>query len=211
MYAIINNDQFIDKIDQVSFLKLKETHNISPDQTIIQLTNGLRVVPIIDQLDEDIPLNKKIIEPTYVVSDDKNSVIHKYLLEDISIGQCKTEYMNLLASDRYSKEILGINSSLGFSVDTSRPSQAMIIGMYNVVNRDNSKIIKFKDAGGLFHSLDYNDIDVLSTEVSDYVEDCFNRESDICDLILAAESYEEIDNIYNTEKDLNWPSQDFST
>lgn len=93
------------------------------------------------------------------------------------------ELKALAASLRWRKETGGITVG-GSPIDTSRESQAMINGAYNLAMDDPDALIRFKSPAG-FVTLDSATMIAIGREVGRHVQACFALEADVVDAIEA--------------------------
>lgn len=89
----------------------------------------------------------------------------------------KAELTAYAAEARWAKEIGGITIQ-GLPVDTTRDSQAMINGAFNLVTAEPSTVIKFKTPAG-FVELDAAAMTAIAVAVGQHVQSVFATEAQV--------------------------------
>lgn len=93
------------------------------------------------------------------------------------------ELKAMAATLRWQKETGGVTVQ-GATIDTSRESQALINGAFNLAKDDSDTIIRFKAAAG-FVTLDASTMIAIGMAVAHHVQACFAQEGDVVDAIEA--------------------------
>lgn len=88
------------------------------------------------------------------------------------------------ADARWRKETGGITVG-GHQIDTSRESQGLINGAFNLAQDDPETVIMFKTAGG-FVTLDAATVIAIGRAVGKHVQACFAREAEVLAAITAS-------------------------
>ena len=86
------------------------------------------------------------------------------------------------ASARYRKETGGMTIN-GVAVDTSRESQGMINGAYNMALKDATFTTRWKCADGTFTALNAAQIEATAVAIAQHVQACFAAEADVASQI----------------------------
>ena len=121
---------------------------------------------------------------------------HPVPVTEISLEDLKAAKKVEIANARYKAEIAGITFN-GTTIKTDRESQALITGAALAALQDSAYSCKWKTEQG-FITLTAAQIIAVADVVREYVQGCFDREADLCELIDAAENETNLQNI-------NWP------
>ena len=147
------------------------------------------------ELVEGVYYQRWQIVDKYNTYTDEEGVVHtKEELEAMAINKYKQTKLDALATLRYQKEIAGITFN-GMTIPTDRQSQAMLTGVYNVVQQNPDRLINWKTDSG-FIQLNKATIEALSIAVADHIQACFDNE-----MTLAAKIELDID----TDIEVGWP------
>jgi len=118
---------------------------------------------------------------------------HPVPVTEISLEELKAAKKAEIANARYKAEIAGITFN-GTAIKTDRESQALITGAALKASMDPSYVCRWKTGSG-FVSLSSSQIIAVADVVREYVQACFDREGDLCNLIDAAETEADLQNI----------------
>lgn len=116
-----------------------------------------------------------------------------YTLDELKV-QKKAE----IAAARYEAETAGTTVN-GVLIDTGRDSQALITGAAVAAMLDENYSLNWKTANGFIH-LTAPEIIAVAQTVRAHVQACFDREAELCALVDAAETKEDLDEII-----ISWP------
>ncbi len=108
---------------------------------------------------------------------------------EISLEALKEIKKYEIANTRYEAEIAGVNG-----IRTDRESQSLITGAALKASMDSTYSCRWKTEAG-FVTLTAAQIIAVADVVREYVQGCFDREGDLCDLIDAAETEADLQNI----------------
>ncbi|WP_316172154.1 MULTISPECIES: DUF4376 domain-containing protein [unclassified Bradyrhizobium] len=86
------------------------------------------------------------------------------------------------AATRYRKETGGMTIN-GVALDTSRESQGMINGAYNMAVKDATFTTQWKCADGAFTALNAAQIEATAVAIAQHVQACFAAEADVASQI----------------------------
>ena len=111
----------------------------------------------------------------------------------ISLEELKEAKKTEIAAARYETEIAGVTYN-GLLIHTDRESRSLLTGTALKASVDPSYVCRWKTGSG-FVSLSSSQIIAVADVVREYVQGCFDREGDLCDLIDAAETEADLENI----------------
>lgn len=111
----------------------------------------------------------------------------------ISLEELKDAKKAEIAAARYETEIAGVTFN-GLLIHTDRESRSILTGAALKASMDPSYVCRWKTGSG-FVSLSSSQIIAVADVVREYVQACFDREGDLCDLIDAAETEADLKNI----------------
>ena len=111
----------------------------------------------------------------------------------ISLEELKEAKKTEIAAARYETEIAGVTYN-GLLIHTDRESRSLLTGTALKASVDPSYVCRWKTGSG-FVSLSSSQIIAVADVVREYVQGCFDREGDLCDLIDAAETKADLENI----------------
>ena len=132
-------------------------------------------------------------KPDRYFTPDEWAELHPTPAADISLEKIKEAKMAELAAARYETEIAGVISN-GLLIHTDRESRALLTGTALKASMDPNYVCRWKTGAG-FVSLSSSQIIAVADVVREYVQGCFDREGDLCDLIDAAETEADLENI----------------
>lgn len=115
-----------------------------------------------------------------------------------TLDERKAQKKAEIASARYEREIAGVEVN-GITIDTGRDSQALITGAALAAMLDENYSLNWKTANGFIH-LTAPEIIAVAQAVRAHVQACFDREAELCALVDAAETKEDLDEII-----ISWP------
>lgn len=120
-----------------------------------------------------------------------------WTIDTFTLESYKAQKKEGLEAVRYNHEISHP------AIDTSRQGQAMLNSIWSAskVNPDIS--INYKHTDGTWEQLGADAINAVATIVISWVQDCFNHEKYLCDIIDACSTHEEV-LLVNLEA--GWPS-----
>ena len=122
---------------------------------------------------------------------------NKYIVEAIpapTFKELKIAKYNEIAAARYDAETGGIDVD-GARIATDRGSQALLTAAVVMARLDPEFKTRWKCADGHFVALDAFQLRSIGDAVLAHVEACFAREGELCELIDAATTPEELDAI----------------
>ena len=127
-----------------------------------------------------------------------------YAVEEIfapvyTIDELKAQKKVEIAAARYEAETGGCTVD-GVTVATDRGSQALLTAAVVSARLDPEFKTRWKCADGHFVTLDAYQLRAIGDAVIAHVERCFAREGELCELIDAAQTPEELDAI-----EITWP------
>ena len=111
----------------------------------------------------------------------------------ISLEEIKEAKKAEIDAARYETEIAGVAFN-GLLIRTDRESRSLLTGTALKASMDPSYVCRWKTGSG-FVSLSSSQIIAVADVVREYVQACFDREGDLCDLIDAAETEADLENI----------------
>lgn len=111
----------------------------------------------------------------------------------ISLEEIKEAKKAEIAAARYETEIAGVAFN-GLLIHTDRESRSLLTGTALKASMDPSYVCRWKTGSG-FVSLSSSQIIAVADVVREYVQGCFDREGDLCNLIDAAETEADLENI----------------
>lgn len=129
----------------------------------------------------EVPEGKQTIGAARYIEDGE-AVRQEYDVIDIP-PPTSEELKALAATLRWQREAGGVTVQ-GAVIDTSRESQALINGAFNLAKDDPDTIIRFKAAAG-FVTLDAATMIAIGRAVAHHVQACFAQEGDVVDAIEA--------------------------
>lgn len=115
-----------------------------------------------------------------------------------TLDELKAQKKAEIASARYAAETAGTTVN-GVLIDTGRDSQALITGAALAAMLDSEYSLNWKTANGFIH-LSAPEIIAVAQTVRAHVQACFDREAELCALVDAAKTKEELDEII-----ISWP------
>ena len=125
----------------------------------------------------------------------EDGVIVEYniAISEISLDDIKKAKKDEIANDRYIAEYSGVEFN-GVKILTDLKSQVAISGAVLQATMDPSYTCRWKSENG-FIELNANLILAIGTAVREYIQNCFNKEADLIELINAATTEEEVEAI----------------
>lgn len=159
--------------------------------------------PEIDEFYQSLLL---LPESRWEINKNEDSITKEYKLLEKSLETLKKDLINQLKSIRYSYEVGGILFK-GLKIHTDRESQTKILTTFVKLNSDNNiESVNWKTMDG-FIEISREDFIVLSFISGDFVQECYDIERDIKDLIDNSNTIEELKNNWNNNiSSNNWPS-----
>ena len=148
------------------------------DNIVINDTYTL-IRTIIGSLPSLNPFYQQHSGPTYIISDDV--VVGNYGIANIPIDQIQFKIKKEITNNRFNKEIGGIEIG-GNKIATDRSSQSLIIGVRMKSDSEPSRIFNWK-SGITWIELNHDAILSISNAVFDHVEDCFDKEKELHDIV----------------------------
>lgn len=145
-----------------------ETATITPTVSI------LPVNIVYNPIDSDI---EQPAGPFWAFTDTLASAI--YNAEPKPIDTVKNELKAIVASQRYTKEISGIEIN-GSKILTDRESQAQLNGAYVSLKNNLVTSIDWKTSNGDWVALTLAEIEPMAIAVSTHVQSCFTEEKNKC-------------------------------
>lgn len=124
---------------------------------------------------------------------DEWAELHPAQVVKISLEALKEAKKTEIAAARYETEIAGVTYN-GLLIHTDRESRSLLTGTALKASVDPSYVCRWKTGSG-FVSLSSSQIIAVADVVREYVQGCFDREGDLCDLIDAAETEADLENI----------------
>lgn len=115
-----------------------------------------------------------------------------------TFDELKAQKKAEIAAARYARETAGTTVN-GVLIDTGRDSQALITGAALVAMLDSGYSLNWKTENGFIH-LTALEIIAVAQAVRAHVQACFDREAELCALVDAAETPEDLDEIV-----ISWP------
>lgn len=119
-------------------------------------------------------------------------------LPEPTFDEQKAQKKAEIAAARYEAEIAGTVVD-GVTIDTGRDSQALITGAALAAMLDSAYSLNWKTVTGFIH-LTAPEIIAVAQAVRAHVQACFDREAELCALVDAAQTAEELDEII-----ISWP------
>lgn len=111
-----------------------------------------------------------------------------------SLSDLKTDKRAEIAAARYAAEIGGCTVD-GVTIATDRGSQALLTAAVVTARLDLEFKTRWKCADGRFVTLDAMQLRAIGDAVTAHVEACFAREAELCELVDAAQTPEDLDAI----------------
>lgn len=115
-----------------------------------------------------------------------------------TLDELKAQKKAEIAAARYEAETAGTTVN-GVLIDTGRDSQALITGAALAAILDEAYSLNWKTVDGFIH-LSAPEIIAVAKAVRAHVQACFDREAELCALVDAAETTEDLDEII-----ISWP------
>lgn len=115
-----------------------------------------------------------------------------------TLNELKAQKKTEIAAVRYEAETSGTTIN-GVLIDTGRDSQALITGAALAAMLDSGYSLNWKTENGFIH-LTASEIIAVAQTVRAHVQACFDREAELCALVDAAETQEDLDEII-----ISWP------
>lgn len=115
-----------------------------------------------------------------------------------TFDELKAQKKKDIAAARYNAETAGTTVN-GILLDTGRDSQALITGAAVAAMLDEGYSLNWKTVNGFIH-LSAPEIIAVAQAVRAHVQACFDREAELCALVDAAETKEDLDEII-----ISWP------
>ena len=137
-----------------------------------------------------------LIDEIYSVWGEKPTVIDEPSV--LTFYEAKKQKKAEIAAARYARETAGVTAN-GITIDTERDSQALITGAALAAMLDENYSLNWKTESGFIH-LTAPEIIAVAQAVRVHVQACFDREAELCALVDAAETPEDLDEII-----ISWP------
>ena len=133
-------------------------------------------------------------KPDGYFTPDEWAELHPAPVFVISLEELKNVKKIEIAQARYNAEIAGVIIN-GVLIKTDRETQAVLTAACLQAYIDSGYSLNWKTGDGTFVSLLAEQIMTFGTAVRAHVQSCFDREADLCDLIDAAETEADLENI----------------
>ena len=142
--------------------------------------------------------DEELLEKVFSVWGDAPTVEDELLQPLPTFNDLKAQKKAKIAAERYEREIAGVEVN-GITIDTGRDSQALITGAALAAVIDGEYSLNWKTSTGFIH-LTAPEIIAVAQAVRAHVQTCFDREAELCALVDAAETAEDLDEII-----ISWP------
>lgn len=129
-------------------------------------------------------------------------VVQTWVYPEQSLQTAKTEALAELARIRFAHETKGITLPNGARIHTDRDSQALISGAFSTLKEGMLPSINWKARDGVWVTLTISEITPIATLVCLHVEACFTNEKRLSEMVLAANSINELSTI---DLQSGWP------
>ena len=132
---------------------------------------------------------------SYDIIDNEVVIFRNFVAIDLETA--KSRAYKILADWRWQREEAGTYvEALNTTVPTDRTTQIKIMAAYIKARESSDFIIpSWKFADGVLISLDANLIIAIGDAITNHVQECFNEEANISNMIQTATSAEELENI----------------
>ena len=108
-----------------------------------------------------------------------------------SLDELKAQKKAEIAAARYAAETGGCTVN-GVTIATDRGSQALLTAAVVTARLDPEFKVRWKCADGRFVTLDAMQLRAIGDAVTAHIEECFAREGDLCELVDAAQTPEDL-------------------
>ena len=112
-------------------------------------------------------------------------------LPEPTFEELKTAKYDEIAAARYAAETGGCTVD-GVTIATDRGSQALLTAAVVTARLDPEFKVRWKCADGRFVTLDAMQLRAIGDAVTAHIEECFAREGDLCELVDAAQTPEDL-------------------
>jgi len=137
--------------------------------------------------------NDKLLEEVLSIWGDTPTVEDEAESEK-TFDELKTEKRAEIAAARYAKETSGFGFE-GVKIATDRGSQALLTAAVVTARFDPEFRTKWKCDDGQFVTLDALQLRAIGDAVTVFIEGCFSREAELCELVNAAQNKHDLDSI----------------
>lgn len=141
---------------------------------------------------------KEVYDEVMAVWGETPTVPDEPLPPEPTLDELKAQKKAEIAAARYAAETAGTTVN-GITIDTGRDSQALITGAAVAAMLDENYSLNWKTESGFIH-LTAPEIIAVAQAVRAHVQACFDREAELCALVDAAETKEDLDEII-----ISWP------
>ena len=112
-------------------------------------------------------------------------------LPEPTFEELKTAKYDEIAAARYAAETGGCTVD-GVTIATDRGSQALLTAAVVTARLDPEFKVRWKCADGRFVTLDAMQLRAIGDAVTAHIEECFAREGDLCELVDAAQTADDL-------------------
>lgn len=141
---------------------------------------------------------KDVYNEVMAVWGENSTVPDEPLPPEPTFDELKAQKKAEIAAARYEAETAGTTVN-GVLIDTGRDSQALITGAALAAMLDDGYSLNWKTENGFIH-LTAPEIIAVAQAVRAHVQNCFDREAELCALVDAAKTAEDLDEIL-----ISWP------
>ena len=204
MYVLVENDIVINGPRPWSFRAFQSTLREELDITValptaksdglpINIAEGVRILPVDITLPEYNPKIQFLHGPFWTFSSDVAS--GTYQVENLDIGTVKSNLKNIVAANRYNREIAGctcVLQNITVSIDTTRDGRNIFVQKYLLMAENDTVEWKFPEAWLNITKAELGEVVQCGAA---HIQDQFNWEASKVIEIDAATTLSELDAI----------------
>ena len=147
-----------------------------------------------EDLARDLANNGKLLADVLAVWGDSPTITDDPEPPAPTLDELKVQKKAEIAAARYAKETGGFDFN-GVKIATDRGSQALLTAAVVTARFDPEFRTKWKCDDGSFVTLDAMQLRAIGDAVTAFIEGCFSREAELCELVEFAQTQEELDAI----------------
>lgn len=185
------NAQYIENVMRSRYRVSIELPDEEPTEFPFQVNENTVIYPASENRDSNInPMIQQYYGPTWEFLEDR--VIAHYEIRELDLNSAKNNYREVAAAKRYVKEISGTKITINgveYKVETDRNSRTKYIEKYVMLDENQTVNWKFSEQ---WVTLSKQDVKSIVQMIDAHVQEAFDWELDLINIINSANSSEDL-------------------